>query len=98
MALGTPWAHIWDDFGYSWEDLGTLLGTPRLSWGALGALWGTPGALLESKIDKKLVLKNYGIDFDTFHDLDRFWLDFGSIWDGLLMDLRCFFASKVIFK
>ena len=48
MALGTPWAHIWDDFGYSWEDLETLLGTPRLSWGALGALWGTLGALLSA--------------------------------------------------
>ena len=46
LALGVPWLHICDDFGYSWEDLGTLLGTPRLSWGALGALWGTPGALL----------------------------------------------------
>ena len=46
MALGTPWAHIRDDFGYSWEDLGTFLGTPRLSWGALEALWNIPGALL----------------------------------------------------
>ena len=46
LALGVPWAHIWEDFGYSWDNLGMLLGTPKLSWGALGALWGTPGALL----------------------------------------------------
>ena len=93
-GLGVAWAHIWDYFGFSWGDLGTLLATPGLSWGALGTLWGTPGALLGA-------LGHFGGAFGYFRAL---WNALGRSrtlflrFSTILYDLLSIFHPKLLRK